>query len=172
MQSSVAAMDPLQALRRATAVSAAVLGAGIALLLAYSMAEALANPGTSLADGYWRGRLPWMGIIEALVVAGATACALVGAATVAALGGWMRRAIVLLPLSLTGLWWFLAWARAGISGAACIGCEPPAFDPWAYAYSVPQLAFQLLIVPAIAILVLALVGRAPDPVRASYISPS
>jgi hypothetical protein len=161
-------MDPPHGLRRATTVSAAVLGAGFALLLAYSVAEVLANPGISLADGYWRGELPWMGIIEGLVVAGATACAIVGTATVAALGGWLRRAITLLPLAAVGLWWSFAWARAGINGACC---EQPAFDPWAYAYSAPLLALQLLIVPAIAIVALALLGRA-EPERAGYISPS
>jgi hypothetical protein len=156
-------MDPLHGLRRATALSAAVLGTGFALLMVYVAAEALANPGTSLVDGYWRGQLPWMGIIEGLVVGGSTACALVGAATVAALGGWLRRAITLVPLAAVGLWWSFAWARAGISGACC---EPPAVDPWAYAYSAPELAFQLLVLPAVAIVLLALVGRAGRTERA------
>lgn len=167
MESGAASTTQVYALRRATVAAVAVLGGGLALLLAYSAAEVLATPGTSLVDGYWRGQLPWMGIIEVLVVAGATACALAGAATVAAFGGWWRRLAMLLPLALIGLWWFLAWAGGGISGACC---EQRAFDPWSYAYSAPLLAFQLLILPAIAIVGLAMVGRGPN--RASYISPS
>ena len=142
----------------------------MAMLIAYSVAEAGTHPGYSIPDGYWSGRLPWMGIVEALVVAGATACVVAGAATVAALGGWARRAAILLPVAMASLWWFFAWAGAGISGAACPTCPPPPFDPWAYAYSAPGLALEPLIVPAAAIALLALTIR--PRAAASYISPS
>jgi hypothetical protein len=163
MHASTRLQDPGQFLRLATGLAAAALVTGMAMLLAHSVVEAIANPGYSLADGYWVGRLPWMAIIEGLIVAGATSCILIGAATVLALGGWLRRLVVLLPLVVAGLWWFLALARAGISGGACVDCPIPPFDPWAYAYSAPELAFQMLVLPAMAIAVIALTIGAARP---------
>ncbi len=165
-------IDAHRRLRHATILAAAVLAAGMAMLVIYSVAEAIANPGISVIDGYWRGQLPWMGIIEALIVGGASACLLVGAATIAVRGGWLRRWVALLPFGMAAFWWFLAWARAGISGGACVLCPAPAFDPWAYAYSGPMLALQLLIVPAIVIVVLALAVSPRRTAAPGYISPS
>jgi hypothetical protein len=113
-----------------------------------------------------------MGLFELLIVGGATACAALGAGTVLAFGSWQRRATLLPPLALAGLWWFFAVARAGISGAACPNCPPPAFDPWAYAYSAPQLTLMTLILPALAIAVLAMTIPASQPETTGYISPS
>jgi hypothetical protein len=142
------------------------------MTLAYSVVEAMAHPGYSVVDGYWIGRLPWTGIFEALVVGGATASTVVGALTVLAFGGWPRRLLVVVPVALTGLWWFFAYARAGVSGGACPGCQPPAFDPWAYAYSAPMLALETLIVPALATALLALTIGPARSEEAGYISPS
>jgi hypothetical protein len=167
MHASTGVIGPGQLLRLATGLAVAALVAGMAMLLAYSVVEAIANPGYSLADGYWIGRLPWMGIIEGLIVSGASSSILIGAATVLALGGWLRRLVVLLPLAAAGLWWFLAWARAGISGGPCVNCPAPPFDPWAYAYSAPELALQMLILPAVVIAVLALTILAGRPESAS-----
>ncbi|HEX6139898.1 MAG TPA: hypothetical protein VF013_05450 [Candidatus Limnocylindria bacterium] len=157
-----------RALRAATLVSTALLLIGLAMLLAYSVAEAIANPGYSLVDGYWRGRLPWMGIIEAAVVGGATATLICGAAAVLARGGWIRRLASILLLGPPALWWFAAYIQAGVGGAYCPGCPPPPFDPWAYAYSVPATAGLMLVLPALATAALALSARAKTP----YISPS
>jgi hypothetical protein len=170
MQGTDPGLDARGVARLATALAVAVLLAGLAMLLAYSVAEAIANPGYSIVDGYWRGRLPWMGIIEGLVVAGATACVLVGGATVLVLGGWWRRAVVLVPLLLAALWWVAARGRAGITGGGCPNCPPSPFDPWAYAYSVPESAALGLILPALAIAVLALTvpaARSATPLRDS-----
>lgn len=158
--------------RLATRLAAVTLVAGMAGLLAYSTVEAIANPGYSLADGYWFGRLPWMAILEVLVVGGATASLVVGAATVLALGGWLRRVAVLVPLAMSAFWWFLAWINAGVSGGACVDCPPRAFDPFTYAYSAPQLALEMLILPAIAVAVLALTIAARPSGPATYVSPS
>ena len=172
MQGTDPGLDVRGLARLATALAAAVFLAGLAMLLAYSIAEAMANPGYSIVDGYWRGRLPWMGIIEALVVAGATACVLIGGLTVLVFGGWPRRVVVLAPLAVTALWWFAAWGRAGIGGGGCPDCPPPPFDPWAYAYSLPETALLALILPAIVIAVLALTTSEARPATRSYISPS
>jgi hypothetical protein len=172
MQSSKGTWDSHRAFRLATGLAALMLVAGLAGLLAYSTVEAMANPSYSLADGYGLGRLPWMAILEVLVVAGATASILIGAATVLALGGWLRRIVAVVPLAVSGLWWFFAWSNAGVSGGACIDCPPRAFDPFTYAYSGPQLAFEMLILPAFAIAVLALTIATRRPGSAPYISPS
>ena len=146
--------------RTATVAAAGTLLAGLGLALGYSAVEAALNPGYSLVDAYWRGSLPWMGIVEALVVGGATAAVIAGMAAVLIRGGWTRRALVLLPAAVAGLWWLMAVAGAGISGAACAGCERP-IDPWAYAYSSPLMTVQMLILPAAAITLLALGRRSP-----------
>jgi hypothetical protein len=163
-------VDTSRGLYFGTALAAATLLAGLAALLAYSVAEAATNPGYSIVDAYWVGRLPWMGIIEGMVVGGATACVLIGTATVIARGGWLRQAIVLLPVGAAAFWWFLAFIRAGMSVGPCIDCLPPPFDPWAYAYSAPDLAFLMLLLPAVIIALLALTIREPHHQR--YISPS
>ena len=155
-------MDTVVAARRLTGLCAAVLAAGLVMALAYSAAEAVANLGYSLVDGYWIGALPWMGIIEALVVVGATATIVAGTAAVAIRGGWARRALALALAAIAGLWWLWAWMGAGISGALCTDCPARAFDPWAYAYSSPLLTLQMLILPAVAIALLALGNRAAE----------
>ncbi|MDQ2674757.1 MAG: hypothetical protein M3Y40_08880 [Chloroflexota bacterium] len=155
-------MEPLRTARLVTALSAVVLLAGLSLALVYSAAESVLNPGYSLVDGYWRGGLPWMGIIEALVVSGATAAILAGTVAVAARGGWARRAATLALAAVAGLWWFSAAVGAGMSRAACNDCPPPVFDPWVYAYSAPVLALQMLILPAAAIVLLALGRRSAE----------
>lgn len=141
--------------------------AGFIVLGVYCVAEALANPGQSLVDAYWMGRLPWMGIAEALIVSGATACAIVGAATVWWLGGWLRRIVVLPPLLPIALWWFIA-IEGLPGGGPCLPspCPPPPIDPWAVAYSAPETALLFLILPATFIVILGLTAsadRAPHP---------
>ena len=163
-------MERTGALRTVTALSSAVLLGGVGMAFAYSSIEALMHPGFSLADGYGIGALPWTAIIEALVVGGATATVIAGAAAVAVHGGWARRIATFALAAVAALWWFEAWIGAGISGAPCAGCPPRTFDPWAYAYSAPMLALQMLIVPAAVIALLALHG--PSLERRSYISSS
>jgi hypothetical protein len=129
---------------------------GFIVLGIYCVAEALANAGSSLVDSYWRGRLPWMGIAEALIVSGATACAVVGAGTVWWLGGWLRRIVAVPPLLVVGFWWFIATLPLS-GGGPCLPspCPPPPVDPWAYAYSLPGTALLFLILPALLLATLA-----------------
>lgn len=145
------------------AASLGVLGIGFLVLGAYSIAEALANPGYSLVDAYWRGRLPWMGIAEALIVSGATACAVIGAASVFWVGGAWRRFVVVPPLLVIALWWLLAVAMTSMRAAPCeVGtpCPTPAPDPWAFAYSIPETAALFLILPGVFNVLVALTARA------------
>jgi hypothetical protein len=157
-------------LRALTLGAAALLAIGFIWLLAYMLAEAFLGDGQgSLVDAYWRGRLPWMGIAEALIVVGATACAVAGAASVMVEGGWVRRIVVVPPLIVVGLWWLLATAMSTMRAVPCNDCPAPAPDPWAYAYSAPQTALLFLIAPSAVIALLALVReRSAKP----YISPS
>lgn len=145
---------------RLALASAALLAFGAVWLLAYVVAEALVGDGQgSLVDAYWRGRLPWMGIAEALIVVGATACAASGALATFVNGGWIRRVATLPPLGIIGLWWWVATVPFP-GGAYCPTCAPPMADPWAYAYSVPETTLVFLIGPAVLILFLALARRA------------
>jgi hypothetical protein len=144
------------------AASLGVLGIGFFVLGAYSIAEALANPGYSLVDAYWRGRLPWMGIAEALIVSGATACAVIGSATALWVGGVWRRILVLPPLLPIALWWFVAIAMSSMRATPCeVGtpCPAPTPDPWAFAYSSPETTALFLILPALFIVLVALSAR-------------
>lgn len=143
--------------------SLGVLAFGLLFLGAYCVAEALANPGYSLVDGYWRGRLPWLGIAEALIVGGATASAVIGAATALWVGGAWRRFLVIPPLVAIALWWLLAVAMTSMRAAPCeVGtpCPTPSPDPWAFAYSVPETAALFLILPGMFIVLVALTARA------------
>jgi hypothetical protein len=142
------------------AASLGLLGIGLLFLGIYCIAEALATPGYSPIDAYWRGRLPWMGIAEALIVSGSTACAVVGAAVVLWVGGWWRRALAIPPLLPIALWWLLA--IVGLPGGGpCLPspCPPQPIDPWAVAYSAPMTAGLFLLLPSLFLAVLALTAR-------------
>ena len=165
-------------LRGLTAGAAALLAIGFAWLLAYVVAEALLGDGSgSLVDGYWIGRLPWMGIAETLIVLGATACAIAGAASVMVEGGWVRRLAVVPPLVVVGFWWLLAMLLSTMRAVPCNDCPPRAPDPWGYAYSIPETTMLLLVAPSLVIALLGLVRarpakRAGEAAEAGYISPS
>lgn len=150
--------------------SLAALGIGLLFLGAYCVAEVQANPGYSLIDAYWRGRLPWMGIAEGLIVGSATACAIAGAAIVLWLGGYVLRALAIPALLPVALWWFLAVAMTSMRATACeVGtpCPAPTPDPWAYAYSLPQAALLFLILPGVFLALLALFAHRSAGARAT-----
>jgi len=157
MTSTIPRTRPVPAWRWLSAASLGVLAVGLLFLGAYCVIEASGTPGFSLVDAYGRGRLPWMGIAEALIVTGATACAAVGAAAVWVLGGWLRRTVVVPPLLLVALWWFTALWPLRVGGPCLPSpCPPTPIDPWAYAYSAPQTTALYLILPALFIVLLAL----------------
>jgi hypothetical protein len=113
--------------------------------------------GGSLVDAYWRGRLPWMGVAEALIVVGATASTVAGTLAAQVGGGWIRRLVVVPPVVIVGLWWLKAMA-APRRAVPCNDCPPTNPDPWAYAYSVPETTVVFLLVPALVIVALALLA--------------
>lgn len=159
--------SPDALLRWSHLASIAALAFGLLFLGAYCVAEALTNPGSSLVDAYWRGRLPWMGIAEGLIVGSATACAVAGAATVFWLGGSGRRALAIPATALVALWWFMA--IVGLPGGGpCFPspCPPRPIDPWAVAYSAPEQALLFLIAPSIFLTLLAIVSRQQSPAPA------
>ncbi|MEP6807209.1 MAG: hypothetical protein ABI978_01270 [Chloroflexota bacterium] len=135
--------------------------AGFVVLGVYCVVEALANPGHSLIDAYWTGRLPWIGIAEALIVSGASACAVVGAGAVWWQGDWTRRILVIPALLPIAFWWLIG--IVGLPGGRpCVPspCPPRPIDPWAVAYSAPEIALLFLILPATFIIILALTKSA------------
>jgi hypothetical protein len=147
-------------LRRLTVGCAFLLGFGLLWLLAYVAAEAtFGEGGGSLVDGYWRGRLPWMGIAEALIVVGATACLVSGGLSVLVAGGWARRVAITPFVALMAGWWLVASIPLP-GGAYCPDCPPREADPWAYAYSLPKTTALGFLVPAIAVVFLALARSA------------
>jgi hypothetical protein len=149
-------------LRQLTIGSAFLLVFGLAWLFAYTLAEAfLGDGGGSLVDAYWRGRLPWMGGAETLIVVGATASAVSGTLAAMVCGGWIRRLAVLPPLAVIGLWWFFAIIPFR-GGVYCPDCPPfpPQPDPWAYAYSRPETTVLFLLLPALVIVALRWLANA------------
>jgi hypothetical protein len=134
---------------------------GFVVLFGYALSEVLANPGISLVDGYWTGRLPWTAIGVDLVVIGSTVAVLFGTASSWLARGAVRRLVSLAPLVVAAAWWLYASIQSSIEGAPCmilqlgtpnadgtVSCGQPPFDPFAVAYSVPAEAILLLVLPA------------------------
>jgi hypothetical protein len=140
---------------RATWAGLALAGLGVAIVIVRSWIEYLNTPGTTIVDGYWIGHEPWssMGIVP--VLAGSLLATLAAATLVMLRGDWLRRLLTLPLLVVPALWWLLA-----------LGAVPyPRFvgpDPVSFAYSLPQQAAIMLLVPAVAIAVLAYLPHRPD----------
>ena len=152
MTSAGGQQRPLSVLRWLTLASLAILAAGFIVLLAYCIIEASRNPGYSLADAYWVGRLPWMAIAEITIVAGATATVLSEVAATLIAGPLWQRLLVPPAAVAVFLWWFTAVAMSSMQAVPCpIGDSCPASgpDPWAFAYSAPQTVALFLILPAL-----------------------
>jgi hypothetical protein len=157
----------------------AAFGAGAAVLLVGAMGEVQANPGISIADGYWIGRLPWTPIGVSLVLGGATATLAFATAVVMVRGPWLLRILALPVLLAGGFWYFLAVFLGWPGSGAC--CDPsPQTDLITTAYSTPMYTIILVVVPAAVASLLALAslrsvqrpGVAHPPPSTSYISPS
>ena len=135
---------------------------GIAALLATATAEVLGTPGSSLVDGYWRGRLPWIEFGVVPIVIGSSVAAVLGLLSAWATGGWLRRIIVVPAFLLIAFWWLLAM-QPPLMGAPCVPqpCPLSPADPWANAYSSPEQAAIFLIGPSIFIAALALLPGLP-----------
>ena len=140
---------------RAVWVGLSGIGVGLSVLLVYAWVEFLNNPGISLVDGYWIGRVPWTPLGVVLVLAGSGLALLAGAASVLLRGDWVRWLLLLPVLAASLLWWALA-----------VGLLPSArylpIDPVSLAYSLPQVAALLLVLPAVAVAFIAFLPVRPD----------
>lgn len=135
-------------------------GIGVLVLLGYAFSEVLANPGSSLVDGYWIGRLPWTAIGVDLAVMGSSVAVVFGMVAAWIEGGVLRRVVSLILLLLAGFWWFAATLPLA-GGAYCPTCPPPGPDPLTYAYSLPDSTLLFLMLPAAICGAAALSGRRP-----------
>ena len=155
----------LRVLRLGTMIGLGAIGLGFLVLLASAFSEVLADPSLSLEDGYWIGRLPWTAVGVGLVVAGSSLALVAGALAALVAGGALRRVVAALLLLVGVAWWLLAILETGL-GAGCPGCTAPPFDPITAAYSLPQQALLLLVLPALLAAVLALTIRRAGAERA------
>lgn len=137
----------LRSARWATAVGLLASGAGLVGLLVQAQSEVMADPGLSLVDGYWIGRLPWTAVGVDLTIIGATIAVVFGSVTAWLAGGPIRRVVTALALAVAAFWWFLAML-ATPQGAFCASCPAPGPDPITMAYSQPQFAAIFLLLPA------------------------
>ena len=129
---------------------------GLGGLLLNAWVEYLRTPGTTLLDGYWRGREPWTSLGVGTVITG-SALALLAALLVALVdGSWIRRILALVAVAASALWWLVA-----------IGAVPlPRYQPVApitLAYSLPEDAALLLVLPALLAAAVALTPRRAAP---------
>jgi hypothetical protein len=128
---------------------------GLSVLVVYAWVEVVNNPGLTLVDGYWIGRIPWTPAGIVLVLLGSTAAVLAGAALALIRGDWLRRLLVV-PTVLAPLAW---WATG-------LGLIPfPRFagpDPVTFAYSLPETAALMLLLPSLVAGVLGLWPVPPD----------
>lgn len=122
---------------------------GPSILLVYAWVEVLNNPGATLVDGYWIGRVPWTPLGLLIALTGAVAGLLAGAVAIAIEGGWWRRFLLVPSLAAAALWWLMA-----------LGAIPyPRFhgpDPVTFAYSLPTQTILLLLMPAALLAILCL----------------
>jgi hypothetical protein len=131
------------------------IGLGGATLLVYAWVEYVNNPGISIVDGYWIGRVPWTPIGVWLVIGGASLALVGAAASVVVRGGWIRRLLLIPVGALPVLWWSIALGVLPFPRYL-----PPA--PMTLAYSLPESAVLSLVLPALAAALLALLPHRPD----------
>jgi hypothetical protein len=143
---------------RMTVIGLSMAAVGLVVLVAQASSEVLRDPTLSLIDGYSIGRLPGTSVGVDLTVIGATLAVVFGSITTWRAGGWMRRGVVALSLAVAACWWFLALLPPP-QGAYCAACQPPGPDPMTMAYSQPDVAVLLLLLPALVAGVLAFTGR-------------
>jgi hypothetical protein len=131
-----------------TALAFAVALIGLAILLIAAIVEVTAGePGMSIVDGYWIGRLPWTPIGVGMALYGATAAVVAGVTAAWLVGGGLARAVGTAAVLPVAFWWGIA-PMVGFSGACC--GPPPAYDPITLAYSMPESAALLVVGPAVA----------------------
>jgi hypothetical protein len=141
-----------------TALTAGITLAGAAILLVAAVVElATGQPGMNLVDAYWVGRLPWTPIGVGMVLYGATATVVIGSVASWLTPGRLQRLVCLAALLSTAFWWAISPIIRYTGG--CCG-PPPAYDPITIAYSAPQGALILVVVPALIVAAIVLPTRA------------
>jgi hypothetical protein len=147
----------------ATLVGVIATIAGLAVLFVYALSEVLADPTLSLEDGYWIGRLPWTTVGVALIVFGATVALVAGALTAWIAGGAVRRLLTALAVAVGAFWWLMVSVPLVAISGACCGPRPDP-DPLTMAYSWPQAAVALLLLPACVAAIAGLTATRKEPV--------
>ena len=122
--------------------------AGFVILLLASAGEVSAGTAQSLEDGYLIGRLPWIAVGVDLVVIGTTVAVIAGTLSAWIAGRWIRRTVTAGALVVPAFWWSVALLPPS-GGAYCPTCAPAGPDPLTYAYSLPESALALLVLPAL-----------------------
>lgn len=145
-------------------IGLALMALGAAGLLLLGWVEYIRTPGTSLVDGYWRGREPWtsMGVWTLLI--GSALTVLVGVLVALLDGSWIRRILAVAALALPAYWWLMALRFVPGPGTGALGRpHPGAWTPFDLAYSLPEVAAIMLVLPAIVASALALFPRRLNP---------
>jgi len=150
---------------RATALAAGVMVAGAAILLVAALVElTTGQPGMNLVDAYWVGRLPWTPIGVGMVLFGATATVVVGSVASWLTPGWLQRLVCLGAMLSTAFWWVTS-PMLGMGGSCC--GPRPAYDPITMAYSNPQSALLLVVLPALIAAAVVLLATRAHPAKAA-----
>jgi len=131
-----------------------ILGLGGLLLTAWI--EYLATPGQSLVDAYWRGREPWTSVSIAVVLGGAVLTLLCAVVVAIVSGSWIRKLLAVAALCASSLWWLVAF------GVIPLPRYQP-IVPVTLAYSLPEVAAMLVLLPALLAAALALAPRGMRP---------
>ena len=146
----------LRRLRVAVDIGLVVLLIGLGGLLATAWVWYLRHPGESLVDAYWRGVEPWTSVSIAVALGGSLITLLAGVLVAVLDGSWIRRLLALAALVASLLWWLVAFDVIPIANYQPIA-------PVTLAYSLPETAALMLILPALLAALLALWPRRVRP---------
>jgi hypothetical protein len=138
---------------RLAELSLALIVLGVSTLIVYAWVEVLNNPGYTLVDGYWIGRVPWTPAGVVMILAGSGGALLAAGIAIVVEGGWWRRILILPAWSAAFLWWSVAM------GLLPFDPSYHAPDPVTLAYSLPTTAALLLLLPAVVLAVVAITPR-------------
>ena len=150
-------MDPVQQQARVVLnLGLGLIAFGLSLLLLNAWVEFVRTPGISIVDAYWIGREPWTSLGVWAVIIGASDAVLSGSLVAIVVGSWIRKVLALVALAPSVLWWSVA-----------LGLLPfpryQAVEPTTLAYSLPESAALLLLLPALLAAALALAPRRDRP---------
>lgn len=133
---------------------------GAVAILTASIQGMQLQPGTSLVDGYWVGRLPWMDVGTWLVPLGGIAAGGAAVAIWSSRSGWAVRLSSLAALAVIGFWTFVTLAVDMAPHVAPSGrFSSPSLAT--AVYSNPAQTLILLLLPAAVLVALALPTRRP-----------